>query len=426
MVEGITTTLNGYTLHDKTQPPSQLKVAIIGAGLGGLTLAHSLKKSGIDFTIFERDHATDARPQGYRIKVHGDTTAALRAVLGKDLWQDFEQTCGETVLGETNINAITGVVTASRKGKAGFGDRDTYTVDRSMLRKVLLKGLESNNVLWRKEFTHYELQDDTTVVAHFQDGTTAKANLLIAADGTRSRVRRQYLPAHRVLDSEGVCIYGKTPITPALTERCPSHLFQWMTLVYDNAPAMESIIIGDNPITLFMEPMRFPHRGRRDDLPDDYVYWALLFRKRLLASTEEELEELLEQPGRELTLSMTSEWDPSIHGLLELQDTRDTAAIRILSVSPDIQEWFPDPRITVLGDAIHVMSPTGGVGACTAIKDAYVLGSLLAEKGLSTATIGEYESQMRQYAAISVQRSFAGGKKNFNMEPFTMCKQANF
>ena len=422
MAEDISLTLNQLEMGENpTRPP--FKVLIIGAGLGGLTLAQSLKNSRIEFKIFERDKAADRRPQGYRIKVHGETTTALRSVLSPELWRDFEETCGETVLGETTINSLNGSIVASRKGLPDLGDKDLYTVDRSMLRKVLLQGLE--DVLhWGKEFDHYEIQEEK-IVAHFKDGTMEEGCLLIGADGFRSKVTKQYLPLHRTLDVEGCCIYGKTFFGSELAERFPNQALRWMTLCQDEPPVIQSVVQGANPVTLLLEPMRFQNREKRDDLPEDYVYWVLLFKKQLFASTDEELKKLLQRPGKELSLFITTEWHPSIRALLELQDPRYTIALRIFSADPRLGYWAPNPRITLLGDAVHLMSPAGGVGACTAIKDAWVLGKILAKDGLSKGSIGEYERTMREYTEVSLQRSFLGGKNIFNQTPFELCREVD-
>lgn len=80
-------------------------------------------------------------------------------------------------------------------------DRDVLnsekSVSRMTLRQVLRTGVD-DILHFGKTFTHYVRNDDGTVTAHFQDGSTATGDVLVAADGTRSRVRSQYLP-HAVL-----------------------------------------------------------------------------------------------------------------------------------------------------------------------------------------------------------------------------------
>jgi 2-polyprenyl-6-methoxyphenol hydroxylase-like FAD-dependent oxidoreductase len=61
-------------------------------------------------------------------------------------------------------------------------------------------------------------------------------------------------------------------------------------------------------------------------------------------------------------MMLSSEWDPSLRSMLELQDDTQTAAFRILSTDPEITTRKPIAQVTLLGDAVHVMSPTGGGG----------------------------------------------------------------
>jgi 2-polyprenyl-6-methoxyphenol hydroxylase-like FAD-dependent oxidoreductase len=67
------------------------------------------------------------------------------------------------------------------------------------------------------------------------------------------------------------------------------------------------------------------------------------------------------------------------------------------------------------------MSPSGGVGAVTAIRDAALLANTLSKYGISEISIGKYEETMRCYAQTSIERSYFGGKKMFGQEPFENC-----
>ncbi|KAL1963597.1 hypothetical protein VTN77DRAFT_8042 [Rasamsonia byssochlamydoides] len=96
--------------------------------------------------------------------------------------------CAETVMGESALNALDAGYLASRALRGPV----PYTVDRGLLRKVLMKGLEGD-ISWGKTFQRYEVQDDK-VTAYFEDGSSATGTLLVGADGSRSLVRKQYLP----------------------------------------------------------------------------------------------------------------------------------------------------------------------------------------------------------------------------------------
>lgn len=396
--------------------PSTSRVLIIGGGIGGLALAQGLKKHGIPFTVFERDIAPNARSQGYRIKVFADTAADLKHILPNKLWQEFEETCAETVMGESTLNALDVSFIASRVNR---GPRP-YTVDRGVLRSILMREL-GGDMVWGKTFVRYELKE-SEVIAYFSDGSTEKGALLVAADGTRSLVRKQHLPAANLVDTEGCCIFGKTPITREIGTEVTPKAMKWMTLCQDAAPMLQNIIQGDMPVTLVVEAMRFPKKDVRKDVPEDYIYWAILTPKKLLAPTDEMLSKVLEQPPKDLSLMIGSEWDPSILALLKYQDTSQSSAIRIVSALPDLPSWKSDSRITLLGDAIHAMSPAGGVGAVTALKDAATLTSMLTNKGITTDSIGTYEKAMRSYAGASIRRSFAGGQKLHGQPSFDQCK----
>ncbi|MCJ1370764.1 hypothetical protein MMC20_001977 [Loxospora ochrophaea] len=394
------------------------RVLIIGAGLGGLALAQGLKKYRIPFTLFERDGSSTSRPQGYRIKVFPDTAADLKYLLPDNLWDDFKATCAVTNMGESTLNALDAGFIASRRN---FGPCP-YTVDRGAFRAVLVKDLNAEEIQWGKSFVHYILHGNgTEVSACFEDGSVEKGALLVGADGGRSPVRKQFLPKYTHLDTQGCVIFGKTPITPELEKEVTPKAMKWITVCRDLPPALQGVIIGELPITLIIDTMRFQNRDTRDDIPDDYVYWAIVVPSTFLGSNEEMLAAALKKPVNELSLLVSSEWSTLIRPLLLRQDSSQTAALRIVSAPPEIPAWEPESRITLLGDAIHVMSPAGGVGAVTALKDASTLTKALIAEGISTASIGAYDAAMRVYAGASISRSFAGGKKLYGQPPFDQC-----
>lgn len=400
------------------------EILIIGGGLGGLALGQGLKKASIPFHIFERDPSADFRPQGYRIKINGEGAAALKQILTPELWTYFEETCAESKPGETNFNAISGAITHSRAGPGLRGGPTPYLADRTVLRDLLREGLEGH-ISYGKTFSHYETEEGGDgVTATFTDGTTYTGVMVVGADGVRSGVRKQFLPEHKIVDTNGRCIYGKTPMTEELIQRFPARATKWMTLIVDQTPMTQTLDIDETPLTLLLEPVRFPttSSAHRSKLPQNYVYWVLIGRADLFGKPDSELLKLNDVESAELSLKLTSEWDPAVRSLFELQDVSQSSTLRVSSAKPAIPFWDPSARVTLLGDAVHAMSPCGGVGAVTALHDAAVLSARLSETGgVCARAVGAYEAEMRGYAKLNISRSYFGGKKMFGQRPFGDC-----
>jgi len=395
-------------------------VLIIGAGVGGLALAQGLQKSSIPFTVFERDPRSDYRAQGYRLKINGDGANALKAVLTDEDFQYFRDTCAESFPGETNINALDGSILASRAGAGSRPGPVPYLADRTVLRDILLRGVK-DKIVFGKQLDRYEEVADG-VIAHFTDGSSQKGSLIVGADGVHSTVRKQYQPEHKPVDTNGTCIYGKTPMTEQFLQTFPARALKWMTLILDRTPMTQTLDIDETPVTLLMEPVRFVDNVHRGDVPEDYVYWVLISRSDIFAAARKELAASgNDESAYSLCMHMTQEWDPSIKSLFALQDRTQASMLNISSAKPQIPSWTASERVVLLGDAVHVMSPCGGVGAVTALKDAATLLDALVKQGSGVEAIDLYETKMREYARSSIERSYMGGKKMFGQRWFDDC-----
>ena len=400
-------------------------ILIIGGGLGGLCLAQGLHKAGIPFRVFERDANASWRPQGYRLRINGEGANALKQTLSPELWQRFENTCCSAELGETDINAADGAIMACRAGGSpAMKGLKPYTCDRKVLRDILMTGIE-DKICYGKELVRYEIEAGG-VTAYFQDGTTEFGCFLVGADGKGSATRQQFLADHKPLDTEGTCIYGKTPITPELIERFPARAMRWMTLVVDRTPITQTLDVDDTAITLLLEPIRFPKKNDEFDQykPADYMYWVLIARQHIFDLPKDvPLSKFTGEDAAAMSLRITDCWDPSIRSILHLQDKTQSSVLRVLSASPDMKPWSPSDKVTVIGDAIHPMSPCGGVGAVTALVDGANLAKTITTEGISTGSIGKFEEAMREFAGANIRRSYIGGRKLFGQRPFEECSQ---
>ncbi|KAL9074953.1 MAG: hypothetical protein Q9157_004182 [Trypethelium eluteriae] len=173
-------------------------VLIIGAGLGGTSLAQALRKRGIPFSLFERDTFEGARFQGWAISLHSWITSDLLESTKGDL-PDLG-TVGITAhLGVPSEGAILNGEDTSEIRRFSEGPGFQFIrADRAKLRSWLLTNIQ---IKWNKRFTHYEENEDG-IQAFFEDGTSYKGDILVGADGISSRVltkpldpvRHQLLP----------------------------------------------------------------------------------------------------------------------------------------------------------------------------------------------------------------------------------------
>ncbi|CAI7605189.1 unnamed protein product [Penicillium palitans] len=388
-------------------------ILIIGAGLGGLCLAQGLKKRNIPFKLFEQDERHDFRTQGYRLRVSSEGLYALQDTLSPELYALFEKTCAETIMGGVRLKPdgtpLGGTGPPRPLGSANF--LEPQTVDRNTFREVLLTGLDEH-VLFGKSFDHYTVDHGNTI-AFFADGSKETGALLVGADGVRSRVRKQYVPDLMGIDTGMRIIFGKTPLSPEFLARFPEAYHHGMSLVSDPDDEFRT--------SLLFEPIRFPHveKVSKPQLPDPYVYWVLVTHHSNIPSSNEK--------SAELARHVTKSWHPDLQVLFDMQDEAQTSTRWMISAAPELPSWEPSPHVTLLGDAIHPMPPTGAMGANTALRDAADLARRLEvavnSQTLGRDVIGEYESELRDLARTAIAWSWQGGMKGFRLKPAVECEK---
>lgn len=374
-----------------------MKIAITGAGIGGLCLAQALVRNGIDVTVYERDAALDSRDQGYRI--HLDAGRALHACLPPDLYQLCIATSGHP---STEINVVTRRLRQIKRlastAPADLADPETLStsVNRRTFREILAARLE---IHYDMTCTGFEQHEDSVSIA-FEDGSRAEADVLVGADGVASRVRNRYLPHARIRQTGEVCVYGRTPLTPQVRPLIPDYTWRGFTAVVGSGIGMATGVLD------FREP---PQDAAARIAPDvkltavpGYLMWALTGPARKFAEdpagTPEHLHAIAARTIRR--------WHPDLRRLVGLAAVEDTALVTIRTAEP-VGPWRPT-RVTVLGDAIHAMSPSRGSGANIAIRDAALLAAELTTSGKPvTAAIGDYERQMTSYAWAAVRAAQA-------------------
>ena len=387
-----------------------MKVLIAGAGLGGLCLAHGLMRQGVDVTVYERDAALDSRGQGYRL--HLDAGLALHSCLEPDLYELCVATAGRP---STSITFVTKRLRRIKQHSidppADPFDPATLStsVNRHTFREILAARL-GDGVRYGKACTGFE-QDGDGVVVSFADGSRAEGDVLVGADGVGSPVRRQYLPHAQVTGTGALCVYGRTPLTSETRPLIPDFLWRGFTGVIGRGVGMATGVLD------FREEPRSAAKRIAPDVEltavPSYLMWALTgpvhrFASDPAAASGPAAQSPAAQSPAELhriVLDTIRRWHRDLRRLVELAAVEETMLVPI-RISVPVDRW-PASRVTLLGDAIHAMSPARGSGANTALRDAALLSAELGQAARGDkkvlAAVAGYEREMTDYGFALVR-----------------------
>ncbi|MFI9503758.1 FAD-dependent oxidoreductase [Nocardia sp. NPDC052566] len=387
-------------------------VVVIGAGLGGLALAQGLVRAGIDVTVFERDDALTARAQGYRLHLDGRTRDTLQELLSPTLMRVFDATAAVVTPRFTVLNAQLDELTV-RPSAPGVVD---FAVDRLVLRQILLAGIE-DRVHFGKEMREFRLGPDGRPTACFADGSRITGDVLVGADGVNSVVRQRYLPHARVVDTGVRGLHAIVPLTNETRNLFDDYMF-----------GVYTVIAGGAGTHLGIGPMRFPeppHTVAGALLPglrllpvSDYAVCAFGARRERLGLPDDRLRALDGPAMHSIVTDAVRDWHPRLRDIVAHIDPASIFPL-IMRSSVPIPAW-PTTRVTLLGDAIHAMSPASGVGACTALRDAARLCSALrrAATGRDLITeLREYEAEMIDYGFAAVRVGAENGHRFLAQDP---------
>ncbi|HEX4226643.1 MAG TPA: NAD(P)/FAD-dependent oxidoreductase [Pseudonocardiaceae bacterium] len=387
-------------------------VIVVGAGIGGLCLAQGLRGAGIEVSVYERDAQAVARQQGYRVHINADGRGGLAHNLPADLFELFLATSGRadtlTPVFDSQLNVLD-------SWSAG-PEEEPLAVDRLTLRQILLTGL-GDTVRFGSRFTHYSLSDDGRVTAYFADGHRVTGDVLVAADGVNSAVREQYLPEARIVDAGVRQICGKVWLTEETRKLFLDNMFGVFTPII----GPDRRFVGLGPVRhLEPIPAAVARLAPGADVSDVGDYAAVSFgcRAELLPCSDDELRAMSGAALRDMVLEIIADWHPRVRAMVAHWDA-ESAFPLILRTSVPIPAW-PTSRVTLLGDAIHAMTPAGGVGANTALRDAAALTDALIDVAAGKpvqARLGEYEAAMRDYGFAAVRQSAANGIRVIGQDP---------
>jgi len=345
-------------------------VTIIGAGLGGLTLARVLHVHGIAATIYEAEASANARAQGGMLDIHENNgQLALKAAALFEKFVEIILPGGQ----ETRV--------LDKDGNVLFEDHDDGTggrpeVPRGELRRILLESLPADTVRWGHKLTAVSSAVSQPVdgryILTFADGSTVTTSLLVGADGAWSKVRP--------LLSEAKPVYVGTSFIE-------TYLFDSDTRHKASAEAVG----GGSLFALAPGKGIAAHREPNGAL---HTYVQLNKPKEWMDSID------FSNPATALprVAKEFDGWAPELTALIT--DGETDPVLRAIHSLPVEHRWDRVPGVTLLGDAAHLMIPSGE-GANLAMFDGAELGKAIA------ANPGDVEAALLAYEKDLFPRSAA-------------------
>ncbi|MEU4195393.1 FAD-dependent monooxygenase [Kribbella sp. NPDC026611] len=388
-----------------------MRVGIIGGGVGGLCLAQGLTKAGIDVTVYERDHTPESRLQGFRLNIEPVGSTALHACLPDTLWQVLVATAGDSGRGIGFLDEQMRPLIMVGRGDEAPDPLDPATgehaVSRVTLRRLLLAGL-GDVVHFGKEFTRLDGNE-----VHFADGSTATADVIVAADGANSRLWAQLHPEATRTELPAVAVGGKLFLTDETSAWLPAELLQgknvfWpirdflFTAVFRRREDPSAVVdrLGPDLRALGVDPARL----LADSADRDYVMWAYIAHRDAMPADFNSLDP--EVAKAELS-DRTATWHPALHRLIAASEPDNLFQTAFTAARP--LSLGRAGNVTGLGDAVHHMPPVGGLGGNTALRDAQHLCAALTavhkgERSLGDA-LTDYEQGMLKHGFATVREA---------------------
>ncbi len=328
---------------------------IVGAGISGLTLAVKLAQAGVPFSVYEQEKK--GLGSGAGLLLASNATRILQKLgllepaleMGRPTTRWYVQSRSGAILREIRIDTEASPALSIHRADLLHLLRSRLPED-SLHMEIGVKSMRGSGC-----FTDLSLSD----------GAVVSGKALIGADGIRSVVRRHLFGDDRLLYRGYVGWRGVAPFVPE---------------GYQDGKLSETWGPG----------------GRFGIAPLDAkrTYWY--------ASANRE-ESWIDIPTERRTslLKRYVGWHPPVADLIAATPNRDILVTRIYDV-PRLRAWSRG-NVTLLGDAAHAMTPNLGQGACLAIEDAWVLGSIISADFIPESAFKKYQN-MRMRRAYSIQR----------------------
>lgn len=365
------------------------RIAIIGAGPGGLTLACILNRHSIVPVVFERDPSPDYRPQGGTLDL--DTHSGQRALRDAGLWDQF--------LKHARYDAqIMKFLTKSgdiiHQIGPDMGEDTRPEIDRTALRRILLESFGTERVNWGHEVVSVESTGDGHYDLHFRNGKRESGfDLVVGADGAHSRVRSRITPVAPFYSGVSIMELDISNPKGHRYDAVNELVDKGSAFAFGDQKALQAQRLGDGSLRIYA----------CFGMEEVYPNWLNdHFNVNDPATTKAKAS------------TYFRDWKPAIQDFIRLAD-EDHVEFRALYMHPVDETWEPSPGLTLIGDAAHLMTPYAGEGVNIAMRDSLELGKKIIEGAKS----GDLNRAVREYETDMFKRgSDSKGRTNNNKNGF--------
>ncbi|KAF8937106.1 hypothetical protein EDD21DRAFT_148937 [Dissophora ornata] len=369
-----------------------LKVLIVGAGIGGLTTAILLEKAGIDYEVYER--AAQVRPLGSAVQLNANILPFFQQLgICDDVWKFGKRVQYTRVVGE-NLQSLGQIDATEIEARMGY---PSVIVARPELYDLLLSQVPQTKIHMGKKITLVEqdfsptAQPGTGVKITCSDGTVAQGDIIVGADGAYSVVRQHMyedlLKKNKLHASDaGELSFSHTCLVGTTKE-----------LDSEKYPILKET---DTRHSILMGPPGMRYSVWCFTVPENRICWFVTLQLQKASSK-----------AKEEKIVNNSEWGPEaaeamcqqVKGYKTpyggdlgdlIEQTDKTLISKVMLEEKQFKTWY-DGRAVLLGDACHKMLPSGGQGAINAMHDAIILANMIYDIRYNTSQ--EITNAFRKY-----------------------------
>ncbi len=339
-----------------------LKVIVVGAGMGGLATAIALRQAGYEVEVYDR--VQELKPAGAGISLWSNGVKVMnRLGLGQEIAQIGGPMNRMTYISKTG-ETLTDFSLAPLVEAVG---QHPYPVSRTDLQQMLLTALGEEHVQLSARCVAIEQTEDQAT-AIFEDGSRASGDVVVGADGTHSVVREHVLGHATQRRYAGYVNWnGLVKADEKLADK-----ESWVIYVGDGQRASMMPVGGDRFYFFFDKPLDYdiePPANLQTELANHFEGWA--------------------EPVQRLIAQL---------------DPKATNRVKIHDIDP--LSAFVKGRVALIGDAGHSATPDLGQGGCQAFEDAWVLANSLLTTNLGVAdALKRYEGLRRDRTADVVLKA---------------------